>query len=152
MTGQPGPRGVVVVGVDGSEPSKRALEWGAHVVAGTGSRLDAVIAWQLPAIGAEAGLLAGYDPEADARVTLAETIATVLGRTPSPPVRELVLAGFASRVLVEASAGAELLVLGSRGRGGLAGRLLGSTSAYCVQHARCPVLIVHADTPPPARP
>ena len=57
--------------------------------------------------------------------------------------------GGAAKVLLEASEGAVMLVVGSRGHGGFAGLLLGSVSANVAEHAGCPVFIVHGDQPPP---
>jgi len=57
-------------------------------------------------------------------------------------MRSLVIPSFPSRVLFDASAGADLLVLGSRGHGGFSGALLGSVGQHCVRHAHCPVVIV----------
>jgi nucleotide-binding universal stress UspA family protein len=57
--------------------------------------------------------------------------------------------GGAARILIDVSQGANLLVVGSRGHGGFAGLLLGSVSSACAEHAACPVLVVHGETPPP---
>ena len=75
----------------------------------------------------------------------------VLGSQPPVPVpvREIVRRGSAARELVQASQGAQLLVVGSRGHGGFSGLLLGSVSSACAEHAHCPVLVIHGDTPPP---
>jgi nucleotide-binding universal stress UspA family protein len=73
------------------------------------------------------------------------------GRRP-PGLRTDVREGNAARVLLEASEGARMLVVGSRGHGGFAGLLLGSVSAACAEHASCPVLVLHGTTPPPPAP
>jgi nucleotide-binding universal stress UspA family protein len=57
-------------------------------------------------------------------------------------VRQLVKEGYPARVLMDATEGAELLVVGCRGHGGFAGVLRGSVSAHCVHDAPCPVLII----------
>jgi len=71
--------------------------------------------------------------------------------TPSPKspvrgepvkIRSMVAEGNVAQVLLEASDGTELLVVGSRGRGGFAGALLGSVSQHCVQQATCPVAVI----------
>jgi nucleotide-binding universal stress UspA family protein len=73
-------------------------------------------------------------------------IAGVISSTHDPasdvPVRARVVQGHAAQVLLGASAGAGLLVVGSRGHGGFAEALLGSVSQHCVQHASCPVVVV----------
>jgi nucleotide-binding universal stress UspA family protein len=130
---------VIVVGVDGSPHSRAALLWAARQARLTGSALWAVMAWEYPRLGP--------DIEADhyalsAGRTLAETVTHVLGQDRDIEVREIVEAGHPAQVLIDAAAGAQLLVVGSRGHGGFAGALLGSVSQHCAQHASCPVVIV----------
>ena len=141
----------VVVGVDGSEPSTRALRWAgfmAHVLDAT---IDAVMVWEITAAMA-GGWTDGWDPEKDTVEELHATVAEAFSSPPPVPVREIVRRGSAASELVEASRGAQLLVVGSRGHGGFAGLLLGSVSSASAEHAHCPVLIIHGDTPPPPAP
>ena len=78
---------------------------------------------------------------------LADTVSRATsGDLPSPVTQE-VLEGDAAAVLIRESAGAELLVVGSRGHGGLAEAILGSVGQHCVHHAACPVVIVRGDIP-----
>jgi nucleotide-binding universal stress UspA family protein len=139
----------VVVGVDGSASSRRALEWGAFLAQTMGARLQAVIAWQLPASYGPS--VAEWNPEADMAVVLRDSIHTVFGAEPSVPVETTVQEGGAAHVLLETAKGADLLVVGSRGHGGFAGLLLGSVSASVAEHAPCPVLVVHGEQGPPPR-
>jgi len=132
---------VIVVGVDGSAPSKAALRWAASQALLTNSAIHAVIAWEYP-------VLYRWEPVAEtgdfARVAgnvLAETVKEVLGPAPAVEVRESVEPGHAARVLVDAARHAQLLVVGSRGHGGFTGALLGSVSQHCAHHACCPVVI-----------
>ena len=79
-----------------------------------------------------------------AKQTLEETVSDVAGSGDVPRVRSLVVHGVAARVLLEAAADADLLVVGHRGHGEFVEALLGSVSQHCVHHARCPVVIVRA--------
>ncbi|MFI5610186.1 universal stress protein [Amycolatopsis sp. NPDC051903] len=141
----------VVVGVDGSAESEHALRWAEFIARQTGSEVRAVMSWSPVLPGGGVAVLGpdGWDPEADTRQILATTVRKVLGETPSVAVEERVVEGGAAKSLLEESAEARMLVVGSRGRGGFAGLLLGSVSAVCAAHAKCPVLIIHGDTPLP---
>jgi nucleotide-binding universal stress UspA family protein len=144
MTTQSGqPTNRIVVGVDGSDESKQALRWAAEQARYTGSTLDVVTAWQVPiGFGWPAILPEDYDPAADARQVLDAAIDEVLGKDPDLEIQRIVEEGQAAAALLERSKGARELVVGSRGRGGFAGMLLGSTSNQCVQHASCPVVVI----------
>jgi nucleotide-binding universal stress UspA family protein len=140
-----GPR--IVVGVDGSEPSRLALRWAAFLAAPLGATVDAVIAWQLPVTYGWAA--PQWDPHAEMTAVLDESVRAVFGDQPPVPIRAQAREGGAARVLVEASHGARMLVVGSRGHGGFVGLLIGSVSASVAEHATCPVLVVHGDQGPP---
>ena len=147
-----GPHGVVV-GMDGSEPSLSALRWGAFIAAATGTALVVVTVWETtPAFGLSEGwgiLPADDDPDAVSRAALDAAVASVFAGPAPVELDCRVLRGNTAQVLLEASAGAQMLVVGSRGHGGFASLLLGSVSAACTEHATCPVLVIHGDTPPP---
>jgi nucleotide-binding universal stress UspA family protein len=132
----------IVVGVDGSASSVDALRLAARNAAAFGVPLEAVTAWHLPA-GFEVPLLVGWSPEQDAHARLETAAESVFGANRPTWFHTTTRRGPAARVLIEESEGAEMLVLGSRGRGGFVGLLLGSVSSTCAEHARCPVLIVH---------
>lgn len=145
----------IVVGVDGSESSKHALRWALFLAQATGSTVDAVGAWEpLTAYGwmgaGFAYMPTDWNPAGDAERALIATIDEVFGEHRPPALQITVLEGNAATVLLERSAGARMLVVGSRGHGGFAGLLLGSVSAACTAHAICPVLVLHGTTPPPA--
>lgn len=145
--------GRVVVGVDGSASSDHALLW-AHFLAHTfRTDLEIVTAWHSPMIWAGAEWAAippdGWDPATDATTTVESAIDRVLDGSQRSRILVNVREGGAARVLLEASEGAQTLVVGSRGHGGFAGLLLGSVSAACAEHATCPVLVVRGDRPPP---
>jgi nucleotide-binding universal stress UspA family protein len=135
--------GVVMVGVDGSDASKDALRWGGRYARLTGATLHAVTAWQYPAELGFGVVVPDVDPEGDAWRLLKETIGEVLeGREPVA-LRTSVVQGPPALVLEELAGAADLLVVGSRGHGPLAGMVLGSVSEHCVHHAGCPVVVVH---------
>ncbi len=139
--------GRIVVGVDGSKAADAALRWAVRQAALTGETVEAVIVWQFPIIGASYGwagvaVTDGMDLRAIAEKTLAEAIDRAVGSEPGIGVERRVVEGYPPSVLVEESAGASLLVVGSRGHGTFAEALLGSVSQHCSHHARCPVVIV----------
>ena len=144
----------VVVGVDGSEPSKQALRWAQFLAQATASTIEAVAVWQ-PYIaygGGWATVPADWNPAQDAETNLTATIEAVFGQHRPAGLELTVREGTAARVLLDASQGAQMLIVGSRGHGGFTGLLLGSVSATCAEHATCPVLVIHGDTPAPATP
>jgi nucleotide-binding universal stress UspA family protein len=136
----------IVVGVDGSEPSRVALRWAAAEAKLRNASLEVVTSWHYPSqLASPAVPLIDLDFEGDAGKTLAAEVATVLGPDPGPVVQRVVN-GHPGRVLVETSEHAELLVVGSRGLGEFTGTLLGSVSQHCVIHAHCSVVVVRGDT------
>jgi nucleotide-binding universal stress UspA family protein len=133
----------VVVGVDGSAHGNAALRWSLNETFVHEGVLTAVFAWQMPFLE----MPGAFDVDAierQAKTFLAEAVAAV---EPSPkvPVDLVVAHGDVSESLIEASRQADLLVLGSRGRGGFVGLKLGSVSHECVTHAACPVVIIKDD-------
>jgi nucleotide-binding universal stress UspA family protein len=141
----PSGQATIVVGVDGSDYSKDALRWAARQAELTGAAVDAITAWELPAFSGWAPADAeDLDFPRFAEQTLAQTVDEVFGPDRPTWLRTRVVAGHAAQVLVDASAGADLLVVGSRGHGGFADALLGSVSTYCVHHAHCPVLVIRS--------
>lgn len=133
----------IVVGVDGSEPSREALRWAERFRAANGGFIEAVIAWQLPPSYGWAIAPPYCHPDQDAEKILTETVNEVFG-TELPLGTQLVARqGNPAKVLLDLSKNAELLVVGSRGHGGFAGLRLGSVSANCAERAHCPVLVVH---------
>jgi nucleotide-binding universal stress UspA family protein len=147
--------GRIVVGVDGSEPSKGALRWARFMAEVTGSAIEAVAVWQVAPMWEGAGwtgVAADWDPSTDAEKMLAATVDEVFGADRPANLSTDVRPGSAAKALVKASAGAQMLIVGSRGHGGFTGLRLGSVSAACTAHACCPVLVIHGSTPPPPEP
>lgn len=140
----------IIVGVDGSIQSRQALRWASRLATTTGATLRAVTAWEFPATYGWATWPSDWDPPRDSRRLLTETIAETFQ---APVEIELVVReGNAAKILIEESRFATMVVVGSRGHGGVAGVLLGSISAKVAEYASCPVLVVHGDTIPPEVP
>ncbi len=135
----------IVVGIDGSSCSAQALRWALRMAKTTGATIDVVVAWHLPVMYGGTYLPEEFDPAGDAEKTATETVDQVLGQERPAGFRVVVKQGLPAPVLLDESKTAYLLVVGSRGHGGFAGLLLGSVSAACVEHARCPVLVVHGE-------
>jgi nucleotide-binding universal stress UspA family protein len=159
--------GTIVVGVDGSPGSDAALRWALDEARLRNSRLRVVHAYEAPhvalsdaAVGA-AGIptppvLATEDverlrasAEEQARAVVDSALRRVAGEgAEQPKIERAARVGPAAQTLIEAGRDAELLVLGSRGRGGFLGLLLGSVTQQCAHHPPCPVVIL----PPPPEP
>jgi nucleotide-binding universal stress UspA family protein len=131
---------VVVVGVDGSTCSNRAVEWADQYAAATGADLRLVTAWQWAMAYGAPMMFDGYDPSADAEAIAEKARANVT--LPADRVEVVVPEDKAGPALVTASKEAQLLVVGSHGHNVVSTVLLGSVSGYCVHHATCPVTIV----------
>jgi len=142
--------GDVVVGVDGSESSKRAAAFGAHEAAIRGTALRIVCVYQSPAVWMGMGEALGSTVSAtvssqDLETYAMETIDDVVSSLPPSPGLHVVketIQGHAGPSLVEASKDADMLVVGSRGRGEVGSALLGSVGMHCVHHALCPVVVL----------
>lgn len=132
----------IVVGVDGSEAARGALVWAIDEARRRNAVVEAIHAWHQPFVSGYAELgevdLGDYATEAEAMLSAAVATVDTTGVT----VERKVMAGGPSQVLVEQAKGAALLVVGSRGRGGFSGLLLGSVSQQVAHHAPCPVVII----------
>lgn len=145
MTGTGSQRLRIVVGVDGSEESKAALVWARRIAHAEDATIDAVAAWEYPANLGWSAVTDGYDPRGAVERCLTTAVDEVFGAARPPDMRLAALEGDPARVLLAASEGALMLVVGSRGHGGFMGLLLGSVSGKVAEHARCPVLVVHGE-------
>jgi nucleotide-binding universal stress UspA family protein len=132
----------IVVGVDGSAVSRRALRWAAEEAQLSEASLRVVMAEEN--LGRDTWMPTAPQDERLAlpRRRLSRLVKGVAAGFPKVAIEPLVLEGPAAKVLVEAARDADLLVVGSRGRGGFSGVLLGSVSFHCVSHATCPVVVV----------
>jgi len=132
----------IVVGIDGSPTSVAALEWAVRQAELTGSAVEAVTTWEWPTnYGWAFPFPPEYDPAEDAGRMLSGVLEPIRSGHPDVPVHPTVVEGHPAPVLVKASRGADLLVVGSRGHGEFAGMLIGSVSEHCVTNAHCPVLV-----------
>ena len=139
--------GRIVVGVDGSEASAEALRWAADEARRRGIGLHVVTCWSYPTLPwvPYQPPLSAEEFERAARATAEAEVETVLGADrQGMDVSIEVLDGAPSLRLLDFDPIGEMLVVGSRGRGGFAGLLLGSVSQHLAEHARCPVVIVPA--------
>ena len=138
----------IVVGVDGSDGSRRALEWAADEARRRATPLTVVYAWH-PSIAVYAG--SGWAAVDDgffeelaraARERVDHVCAAAAPALEGLDVEVKVVEGPAAPALMDEASDAEMLVLGTRGHGGFAGLLLGSVSAQCAHHSPCPLVII----------
>jgi nucleotide-binding universal stress UspA family protein len=132
----------IVVGVDGSPCSTRALQWACDEAKLTGGEVTAVHAWTYPYPGRRTGVSEPRDDmELEAMSELRDALEPVVSTTGNGVVvHPRLVEGSAVTALLDEAADADLLVVGSRGRGGLAAMMLGSVSNAVVHHATCPVV------------
>ncbi|MCQ4080619.1 universal stress protein [Streptomyces sp. RB6PN25] len=133
-----GPSHLVVVGVDGSEVSRPAVEFAFEEAAFRDAHLLALAAWRPAYRDTEPDA----DTEQEWRRVLAEATAGWQEKYPEVHVRHELVRGHPVHVLSEAGADAIALVVGTRGMGGFPGLLLGSVSQGVMHHAQCPVVVV----------
>jgi nucleotide-binding universal stress UspA family protein len=136
--------GTIVVGVDGSPGALAALRFAIEEARLRKAQVKAVFAWSIPFVAdVPSGLLPELlaDFRADAETLLKEALVAA-GDTTGVEIERVVADSPPGSALLEAAVGADLLVVGSRGRGGFRGLLLGSVSQQCAHHAPCPVVIV----------
>ncbi|MFJ5048235.1 universal stress protein [Streptomyces sp. NPDC088719] len=137
--------GRIVVGVDGSDSSIKALHWAVRQAELTGATVEAVNSWEYPATSWASmmpGMPEDFDPQALATVSLTEALEEALGAEGAAAVNKVVVIGNPAQALLDRAQGADLLVVGARGHTGLKATLLGSVSLHVTQHAPCPVTVV----------
>lgn len=157
----------VVVGIDGSSGSRDALAVAVEQARLRGATLHVIYAWRMPlALALPEPKVAGFAPvNADdldrlavelgrkAEQVLEDELAGVLGGDQDLEVKREVVEANPAEALINAAEGADLLVVGSRGRGGFKGLLLGSVGQHVAHHAPCPVVIVpHRSRDDPSTP
>lgn len=139
--------GDIVVGVDGSDGAAHALRWAVAEAALRASTVQAVLAWGF-LDQHHAGPVERFDPQYtanEAKAALNSYIEAALGVERGAAVLQLVVSELPARALIEASKGAQLLVVGARGLGGFHGLLLGSVSQKCLHQAGCAVAVIRSE-------
>jgi nucleotide-binding universal stress UspA family protein len=136
----------VLVGIDGSDHSRKALTWAAAEAANHGADLVVVNVWEhtLPPPAGSVSVSERYVPDPSQRTAedLLEEIKEELGENPPVLVQPRVKQGNPAKVLIDESADADLLVVGTRGHGGFRGLVLGSVSQHVAAYAKCSVTVV----------
>lgn len=142
--------GLITVGVDGSPIGREALRWAMAEARLRGAQLRVVHSWNIPPLTATGiGVIPAFDLlRGDLSVAAEETLDGELEQVGATgehvEIERRIAQGDAARVILDGAADAELLVVGSRGHGAVAGAVLGSVSRACLHHAPCPVAVVHA--------
>jgi len=136
--------GEIVVGIDGSEPAASALRWAVAEAKLRHCRLRVIHGYQTPLVTMDMTGEALSAMEEASRQILADVVGGLRAEAPELEVETSSCPAGGAEALVEASQGAELVVVGNRGRGGFAGVLLGSVSTQVVHHAACPVVVVRS--------
>lgn len=133
----------IVVGIDGSSQSQTALQWAVRQAEKQNAVVRAIAVWHQPVhFAATPRPFPDRQIAEAAQKALDDAVSAATKDAPDCEVETSVQRGHPPRVLLKAARDAEMLVLGYRGRGGVAGMLLGSVVLQCVQHATCPVVVI----------
>jgi nucleotide-binding universal stress UspA family protein len=132
----------IVVGLDGSVLSIDALRWAVGQARLTGADIHAVTGWEVPYTIMIVPTYTEADYCRDAHQVLDRSVAEVQEAAPDVRIEKHLIQKRPALALTTAARGAQLLVIGSHGRGELPGVHLGSVASYCVHHAPCPVVVV----------
>lgn len=138
----------IVVGVDGSPSSVEALLWADYLAKQLDADIEAITSWRDPIGWNDDGWVDDTGPRQEAVRQQQSALQIAFG--PDRPARliESIVWDSPTAALITASKTATMVLLGSRGHGGLAGVLLGSVSSAVAEKAACPVLVVHGHTVP----
>ncbi len=140
----------IVVGVDGSETASAAFRWATAEAVARGATVVAVHAWHDVYVGGEypaaSTMLVPTLYRDAAQGVLDAAVDLEEGGEPRVTVERVLVHGSPAHALLEAAKGADMIVVGSRGRGGFGGLLLGSVSQQVVHHAPCPVVVIPASS------
>ena len=144
---EPAPAGSIVVGHDGSKGAEEALSMALELAQQLAAPVVVSRAWSIATAPRPAGWEFGYVPAmgeftAAVREELERDARPVAEKFPTVPITYEPVHAPPAKSLIAISHEARMLVVGTRGRGGLTGMLLGSVSEQCVRHAACPVLVV----------
>jgi nucleotide-binding universal stress UspA family protein len=139
----------IVVGIDGSAPARAALRWAVEYAQLSRAHVRAVAVWQQPApvdegLGSMTPVIPDEDMAAHAQSWVDQAMA-VLPANGEMLTVPTVLEGEARSLLLDFAKDAQLLVLGNKRQGAVAGAVVGSVALSCVHHARCPVILVPED-------
>jgi len=145
-------KGIMIVGVDGSPASLRALEWASKNAVGLNCAIEVISTWEpyVPSgelVGSGVApvlVLPILDTEQIAGEVIENCIKEVFGNARPEDLTSRTVMGDPGRVLVSESENATIVVVGSRGHGKFRDLVLGSVSSTCAAKAKCPVVVVHA--------
>jgi nucleotide-binding universal stress UspA family protein len=142
---------LIVVGVDGSDGARRALDWAAREAAFREGAVQAVTAWSWDGMeyGPIAATMPGQEAQRATQMLDREIAALAQRRGTATPVAAEVIEGRPADVLATAGNAADLLVLGSHGHSRVRHTVLGSVSEDCIRKATCPVVVIPAPAPRP---
>lgn len=140
----------IIVGVDGSDNAQCALKWAISHAKQTSAEIRLVSAYTVPGVNmSQADIVYPADFDAAVKKTVEDTAEAAAATVTEAgvPVSTTIVPGDASGVMVEHSKNADLAVVGARGRGGFAGRLLGSVALAMPAHSHCPTVVVPSTWP-----